>query len=90
MAQAERISSIGLDEFRRHVPLALRGKTYHWTGERCLEIEGGITVTVEEMPPLTLSGLLHLPRLRISLTFSEGNGAAFLAAWDRAFQRGGG
>jgi hypothetical protein len=86
----ERISSISLTEFRRHVPLALRGRAYHWADERSLVIGGGVTVTVEEMPPLTLSGLLHLPRLRITFAFAEGDGADFLAAWDRAFQRGGG
>jgi hypothetical protein len=86
----ERISSISLAEVRHHLPLALRGRAYHWADERNLMIEGGVTVTVEEMAPLTLSGLLHLPRLRITFAFAEGDGADFLAAWDRAFQRGGG
>ncbi len=86
----ERVCSLGLDEFRRHLPLALRGRAYHWADERTLVIEGGVTVTVEEMPPLTLSGLLKLPRLRVTFAFAEGDGADFLAAWDRAFQRGGG
>jgi hypothetical protein len=87
---AERISSIGLGEFRNHLPLALRGRSYHWSDERTLVIEGGVTVTVDEIEPLILSALVRLPRLRIAFDFAEGDGAAFLAAWDRAFQRGGG
>lgn len=86
----ERISSMGLEEFRRHLPLALRGRVYRWADARSLVVEGGVTVTVEELPPLVLSGLLSLPRLRIAFAFAEGDGTAFLAAWDRAFQRGGG
>lgn len=86
----ERIASLALDEFRRHLPLALRGRAWEWIDRRTLAIEGGVTVTVDEIPPLVLSGLLQLPRLRIAFTFAEGDGAAFLAAWDRAFQRGGG
>ncbi|KIM00104.1 hypothetical protein CCC_02892 [Paramagnetospirillum magnetotacticum MS-1] len=87
--RAERISSMGLEEFRRHIPLALRGFDYRWIDGHCLEV-GAITITVEELPPLSLSRLLSLPRLRIAFTFGEGDGAAFLAHWDRAFQRGGG
>lgn len=86
----ERISSMGLDEFRRHLPLALRGQSYRWADQRSLVVEGGVGITVDVLPPLVLSGLLSLPRLRIAFTFAEGDGTAFLAAWDRAFQRGGG
>ncbi len=86
----ERIASMGLDEFRHHLPLALRGQNYYWTDDRTLVVEGGVTVTVDEMPPLVLSGLLSLPRLRIAFAFTKGDGTTFLAAWDRAFQRGGG
>ncbi|ARJ67528.1 hypothetical protein WV31_18625 [Magnetospirillum sp. ME-1] len=87
---SERVASMALDEFRRHLPLALRGRAYEWADGRTLMVEGGVTVTVEEMPPLVLSGLLRLPRLHIAFTFAQGDGADFLAAWDRAFQRGGG
>ena len=86
----ERIASLGLDEFRHHLPLALRGQSFHWTDDHTLVVEGGITITIDELPPLVLSGLLTLPRLRIAFTFAGGDGSAFLAAWDRAFQRGGG
>ncbi|BAE51730.1 hypothetical protein [Paramagnetospirillum magneticum] len=86
----ERVASMALDEFRRHLPLALRGHTYAWADAHTLVIDGGVTVTVEELPPLVLSGSLRLPRLCIAFAFAEGDGAAFLAAWDRAFQRGGG
>ncbi|CUW39245.1 conserved protein of unknown function [Magnetospirillum sp. XM-1] len=86
----ERIASMALDELRRHLPLALRGRAYDWTDERTLMVEGGVTVTVDEIEPLVLSAVVSLPRLRITFAFAEGDGAAFLAAWDRAFQRGGG
>ena len=90
MTSTERIASIGLDEFRRHLRLALRGQSYLWVDDRTLVVGETITITVEELPPLVLSGLLTLPRLRIAFTFAEGDGGDFLTAWDRAFQRGGG
>jgi hypothetical protein len=89
----ERIASMGLDEFRRHVPLALRGLDHHWIDGHRLAVsaeDGTVIITVEELPPLVLSGALRLPRLRIAFAFAQGDGAAFLARWDRAFQRGGG
>lgn len=93
---AERIASLGLDEFRRHLPYALRGLEYHWLTDDVVHVEtagGGLRITVEELAPLVLSGALRLPRLRISFFFGEGDPAmqaAFLAAYDRAFHRGGG
>lgn len=86
----ERVASMALDEFRRHLPLALRGRSYEWTDGRTLVIEGNVTVTVDEIEPLVLSAVVRLPRLRMAFTFAEGDGTTFLAAWDRAFQRGGG
>ena len=92
----ERVASLGLDEFRRHLPHALRGLGYRWLGDRAVEVEaagGSVTITVEELPPLELSGVLSLPRLRVSFAFTTDDPAAraaFLATYDRAFQRGGG
>jgi hypothetical protein len=95
-AEPERIASLGLDEFRRHLPYALRGLSWHWRDHRTARVEtleSTITISVEEMAPLRLSGLLALPRLRVAFTFDGGDEttrAAFLATYDRAFQRGGG
>lgn len=92
----ERIASIALGEFRRHVPLALRGLSHRWADDLTLVIAApgcAVTVTVEELEPLRLSGLLSLPRLRVAFTFTRGDESArqaFIAAWDRAFLRGGG
>ena len=92
----ERIASLSLDEFRRHLPYALRGLNYRWLGDRVVEVEaagGTVTITVEDLPPLELSGVLSLPRLRVGFAFSSDDPAAraaFLATYDRAFQRGGG
>ena len=91
----ERVASLGLDEFRRHLPYALRGLDYRWIGEHVVVAAAGgtVTITVEALAPLALSGVLSLPRLRVSFAFSDGTAAeqaAFLAAYDRAFQRGGG
>ncbi len=55
--------------------------------------DGAVTVTLEHLPPVTLGGLVTLPRARVTLDFGdtppEGR-AALLARFDLAFQRGGG
>lgn len=95
-ATAERIASLGLDEFRRHLPHALRGLRHDWVGPRQVAVVaagGTVTITVEELPPLALSAVLRLPRCRVCLAFDGDDGtawAAFLDRYDRAFQRGGG
>lgn len=86
----ERVSSFGLDEFRRHLPYALRGLEYCWLNDSVVEVEGLLTITVEELPPLVLSDALSLSRIRVSFAFHIGDGADFMAGYDRAFQRGGG
>ena len=86
----ERVSSLSLDEFRRHLPYALRGLEYRWVNDSVVEVEGLVTITAEDLPRLVLSGALSLPRIRVSFTFHEGDGAEFMAGYDRAFQRGGG
>lgn len=95
-AVAERVASLGLSEFRRHLPYALRGLAYAWLGDHAVAVEtaaGPVTITLEELAPLVLSEVLRLPRLRVSFVFSGSDTAAreaFLATYDRAFQRGGG
>ena len=86
----ERVSSLSLDEFRRHLPYALRGLDYGWVSDSVVEVPGLVTITVEDLPPLVLSGALSLPRIKVSFTFHSGDGADFMAGYDRAFQRGGG
>jgi len=93
---AERIASLGLDEFRRHLPHALRGLAYEWRDERSVVVAaagGRVVITAEVLPPLYLSAVLSLPRLRVCFVFDGGSTAereAFLAVYDRAFLRGGG
>ena len=86
----ERVSSLGLDEFRRHLPYALRGLDHAWVDGHTVEVSDLVTITVEELPPLALSAALSLPRIRVSFDFHGGDPVAFMAAYDRAFQRGGG
>lgn len=55
--------------------------------------ERGVAITLEPLAPRRLSGLLSLPRARVTLVFrgyDETARAAFVAGFDRAFQRGGG
>jgi len=52
-----------------------------------------IRIVYEPLETATLGGLLALPRARVTLHLGELNEAqrhAFLARFDRAFQRGGG
>ena len=86
----ERVASLSLDEFRRHLPYALRGLDHAWVDRHRVEVSGLVTITAEELPPLALSGVLSLPRIRVGFVFHTGDGAEFMAAYDRAFQRGGG
>ena len=92
----ERVASLGLDEFKRHLPYALRGLEYRWTSDRAVLVTadwGRISITLDILAPLALSGTLSLPRLRIGFAFEGGTDAdhvAFIVTYDRAFQRGGG
>ncbi|OAN54571.1 hypothetical protein A6A04_11630 [Paramagnetospirillum marisnigri] len=92
----ERVASLSPEEFRRHLPLALRGLDHAWVSESEVTVAARgcrVAIHVEELPPLALSEVLSLPRCRIRLEFSGDDPAAwaaFLAAYDRAFQRGGG
>ena len=81
-------------DFLRLLPLALRGWPYEVAG-RAVEVgtpERGVAIAVEDLPPRRIA-LLEIARLRVALTFrglDAGERAAFLAQFDRAFQRGGG
>lgn len=58
-----------------------------------LSSDGTVTITVNQVDGATLGGLLKLPRRRVVLQFqgvSPSERGAFLARFDRAFQRGGG
>lgn len=89
--------SIALAEFLAHLPYALRGLPA-WEpladGARAVLPEGGrVTITAAPAPPRRLSGLLTLPRCTVTLSFADCSApaaAAFVAAFDRAYQRGGG
>ena len=56
--------------------------------------DGKVVLTVQAMPPQTLGTLVTLPRTRVLIDLSDLPEAddrhAFLARFDRAFQRGGG
>jgi hypothetical protein len=55
--------------------------------------EDGVTIRFEPLEPRRLSGLIALPRARVTLSFrgyDEARQCAFLERFDRAFQRGGG
>lgn len=81
-------------DFLRLLPVALRGWPHEVAG-RTVEAgtpERGVTVTVEDLPPRRIA-LLEVARSRVTLTFrglDAEERAAFLAQFDRAFQRGGG
>lgn len=54
---------------------------------------GHVTIAFEVLPPVTLGGLLALPRAVVSFTFTgcaPAEREGLLARFDRAFQRGGG
>ncbi|MGE5505193.1 MAG: hypothetical protein ACM31L_12280 [Actinomycetota bacterium] len=92
--RVERICSLSAAEFYRHLPLALARWQWHETGDHIhITLDGGrATVTFEPLAPLRLSASLSLPRLRVVLAIEGAQPVrdAFIAAWDRAFQRGGG
>ena len=53
----------------------------------------GIAIALRELPPRRLSALMVLPRCAVTISFQgydEAERRAFLAAFDQAFQRGGG
>ena len=78
----------------RLLPVALRGWPYRVEGTTVAvgAAERGATIAVEPLPPRGF-GPVQIPRSRVALTFrglDAGEREAFLAQFDRAFQRGGG
>ncbi len=87
--------SLELAEFHRslktlapHIPLA-EGQTDFTVATD----KGSVRIVYEPLERATLGGLLALPRARVTLHLGELGAAerrAFLARFERAFQRGGG
>lgn len=93
----ERVLGFAAEEFRRHIAFALRGWEWRWLDDSALAAQGPegalVTIRVEPLPPHALSALLAIPRCQVNFTFEGMDAAAraaFLANFDRAFQRGGG
>ena len=89
--------------FLRDVPRALEGLDYRvggrvggGAGGATVEIgtaAQGIAITVEPQEPRRLSGLWSMPRSKVTIAFhgyGAAEAAAFVARFDKAFQRGGG
>ena len=82
-------------EFFRNLDVALRGMDYAVDGDLVTVEDGGkrIDVQLSPLPPRVLSALIKLERWKVSFEFAgfgEGEAEAFIARFDRAFQRGGG
>ena len=96
--RVEKLMSITRAEFETGlarltgVPLSIDGG-----GDYLLPVAGGTRETVgcsfEPLPEVVLGGLMKLPRARVRLDLAALPGdarAAFVARFDRTFQRGGG
>lgn len=87
--QVVRVMSIGREEFFQMLPGAVELPIVH----RGDSVSGrGWTVSAEVLPALHIA-LLSLPRLRVQIDFTVRDidfMAAFMARFDRHFQRGGG
>jgi hypothetical protein len=87
--QVVRVMSIGREEFFQMLPGAVELPIVH----RGDSVSGrGWTVSAEVLPALHIA-LLSLPRLRVLIDFTVRDVdfmAAFMARFDRHFQRGGG
>ena len=87
--------SLTCEDFFRLLPLAAGALSIRVDGLSVAlgTAERGVAITLEPLAPRRLSGLLTVPRARVTLAF-HGYGAAeqaaFLRSFDRAFQRGGG
>ncbi len=84
-----RVMSIGREEFFRMLPGGVGLPIVH-RGESVLG--RGWALETDVLPPLNI-GLLSLPRLRVRIEFASRDAEmmqAFMARFDRHFQRGGG
>ena len=91
----EKIMALDLAEFHRSLRALAPDLAMPPDADRVVLDDAGRTVTIsfEALPAQTLGGLLALPRARVTLAFDGHDAeqrAAFLARFDRAFQRGGG
>ena len=93
--RVEKIMSLGLSEFHRGVK-ALALDTHLEDDQNHVTVttdQAQIRIVYEPLGETTLGGLLALPRARVTLHLSalnETERRAFLARFDRVFQRGGG
>ena len=91
----EKIMSLTLADFHRSVK-ALVPDVVAEEGQTEFEIpemDGNVLVRYEPLESATLGGLLAMPRARVTIHIGHLDQArceAFLARFDRAFQRGGG
>ena len=89
-----KLMSLSAEEFRRSLAVLAAEATRGADGRyEILVADGSVSVGFEELPAAILGGSLALPRARVTLTFDGLTGeaeAAFLARFDRTFQRGGG
>ena len=82
-------------DFLRDLDRALPGLDYSVEGTN-VEVGSaghGLSITLRELPPRRLSGLLSLPRCEIAISFRGYEAAeqeAFLEHFYKAYQRGGG
>ena len=93
--RVEKVMALTLADFHRSL-MALAPTLQLHDGQTGVEIDSGgarVSITFEEQPGATLGGLLALPRARVTLALEALDNEArmaFLARFDRAFQRGGG
>lgn len=91
----EKTMSLTLVEFQRSLANLAQDSTAEMSGDAAKITYGSGTVAIAYKPlaKVTMGGLLSLPRARVSLSFEaldEAQQIAFLAKFDKAFQRGGG
>lgn len=93
--RVEKIMALDLTEFHRSLKaLAPNVALADAQAEVAIRVSGKtVRIAYEPLEEATLGGLLALPRARVTLfveDLEESDRQAFLARFDRAFQRGGG
>lgn len=82
-------------DFRRGLAVAMGGRDYAVEGDRVStgNEDRGVSITLRPLPARRLGGLLKLDHCEVTIDFTgydEGERAAFLHTFERAYQRGGG
>lgn len=83
------------EDFLKNLGPAMVGLDYR-VADHAVEsgsAEKGLSISIRALPPRRLSALLSLPHSEVRIDFrgyDDGERAAFLERFDRAFQRGGG